>query len=85
MSTREKIRLIARTPLLTPLFQIHTRNLRSVTDGSLTVPRSRKTIFDGSFSASVPKLWNSLPSQIRSSPSLEVLKQSTKEYFISLK
>ena len=26
----------------------------------------------GSFSAAAPKLWNSLPSQIRTSPSLEV-------------
>ena len=54
-----------------------TLNLQSATDGYLSVPRSRKTLFDGLFSTSEPNLLSSLPRQIRSLPSFEVLKRST--------
>ena len=74
-----------KTNLLTPLFQFHTRNLRSATDGSLSVLKSRKTFFCGSFSASGPKLWNSLPSQIKSSPSLEIFKNQQKSILFHIK
>ena len=42
--------------LLKPTFETHNRNLRSATNGSLSVPRSRTSLFDRSFSATAPKL-----------------------------
>ena len=35
--------------LLKPTFETHNRNLRSATNGSLSVPRSRTSLFDRSF------------------------------------
>lgn len=64
--------------LLKPVSETHTRNLRSTTDGSLSVPRSRTSLFDGSFSSTAPKLWNSLPKEIRTSSSVESFKRSIK-------
>ena len=66
--------------LLTPMSQIQIRTLRSSTDGSLTVPRSTTTIFDGSFSCSAPRLWNRLPESVRKTSSLNVFKRQVKEH-----
>ena len=67
--------------LLTPMSQSHKRTLRSSTDGSLAVPRSKTAMFDGSFSCSAPRLWNDLPECVRSAPSLIFFKKKVKERF----
>ena len=61
--------------LLKPTYETHNRNLRSATNGSLSVPRSRTSLFDRSFSATAPKLWNSLPRAITTASPLENFKQ----------
>lgn len=68
--------------LLKPVSETHNRNLRSTADGSLSVPRSRISLFDRSFSSSAPKLWNSLPAEVRTSSSLESFKRSVKSHFL---
>ena len=45
---------------------------------SLSVPRSKTALYDGSFSATAPKLWNALPSDIRTCSSLDNFKKSAK-------
>ncbi len=61
------------------------RSLRSSDQLFLSVPRSRcKTKGDRAFSVVAPKLWNSLPLNIRASPSLDAFKSSLKTYFYSL-
>ena len=45
--------------LLKPTFETHNSNLRSATNGSLSVPRSRTYLFDRSCSATAPKVGNS--------------------------
>ena len=67
--------------LLTPMSQSHKRTLRSATDGSIAVPRSKTAMFDGSFSCSAPRLWNDLPECVRSAPSLNVFKKKVRERF----
>ena len=67
--------------LLTLMSQSHKRTLRSSTDGSLAVPRSRTAMFDGSFSCSAPRLWNDLPECVGSVPSLNVLKRKSRRGF----
>ena len=66
--------------LLTPVSQLHHRTLRSTTNGSLAVPRSKKAIYDGSFSSSAPRLWNDLPETVKKSSSLKDFKRSVKEH-----
>ena len=66
--------------LLTPLSQSHNRTLISTTSGSLAVPRSKKAMYDGSFSSSAPWLWNTLPESIRKSASLKDFKRCVKTY-----
>ena len=68
--------------LIKPLSETHTRNLRSVTDGSLKVPRSKTTLYDSSFSASAPKLWNALPGEIKTSTTLDSFKKAAKHHFM---
>ena len=69
--------------LLKPTFETHNRNLRSATNGSLLVPRSRTSLFDRSFSATAPKLRNSLPKEIITTFSLENFKQLAKTHFMN--
>ena len=57
--------------LLKPTFETHNRNLRIATNGPLSVPRSKTSLFDRSFSATAPKLWNSLPKGIITASSLD--------------
>ena len=71
------------TDLLKPVSETHNRNLRSVTCGSLSVPRSKTALYDGSFSATAPKLWNALPSDIRTCSSLDNFKKSAKNHFMN--
>ena len=69
--------------LLKPTFETHNLKLRSATNGSLSVPRSRTSLFDRSFSATAPRLWNSLPKEITTASSLENFKQLAKTNFMN--
>ena len=68
--------------LLKPVSQVHTLNLRSTDNGSLYVPKSHTTIYDGSFSCSAPRLWNSLPQKIKTAGSLNVFKKNIKAHLL---
>ena len=68
--------------ILTPISETRDRTLRSTNDVSLLVPRSRTSVFDRSFSVSAPKLWNSIPSDIKASSSLAAFKLSVKSQFL---
>ena len=61
--------------LLKPVSQVHSLNLRLADNGSLLVPKSRTAMYDGSFSCSVPRLWNALPDNVRNALSLNVFKK----------
>ena len=62
-------------------YQSHSRNLRSSSRQLLEQPRSfTKTYGDRAFSVCVPKLWNSLPLDLRKSPSLTSFKKGLKTY-----
>ena len=67
--------------LLPPISQTFNRMLRSSTNGSLAVPRSKTALFDRSFSSSAPKLWNQLPESVRKVTSLNVLNEMSKNIF----
>lgn len=61
---------------------IPARNLRSADASLLVVPVTYlKTMGDRAFSSVAPKLWNSLPSEIRNAPSLKMFKSSLKTYY----
>ena len=60
------------------------RALRSGSDGLLTIPKSRTRSFgDRSFSRAAPRLWNSLPKNIRLLSSLSKFKSELKTYLFS--
>ena len=67
------------TNLLKPVSETHSRSLRSSVNGTLSVPRSRTSLFDRSLSSSAPRIWNSLPISVRNSSSLNGFKNSLKE------
>ena len=67
------------TNLFKPVFKTHSRSLRASVNGTLSVPRSRTSLFDRSFSSSAPRIWNSLPISVRNSSSLNGFKNSLKE------
>ena len=46
---------------------VHTRNLRSVDDEQLSVPKTKSRLYENSFAVSAAKHWNNLPTQIRKS------------------
>ena len=69
------------TILLKPMSEVHTLNLRSAENGTLFVPRSRTSLYHGSFSCSATRLWNSLPQTVRNAGSLSTFKQSLKLCF----
>ena len=57
------------------------RNLRSVDQGLLTIPRSnQRTYGDRAFSVAAPKLWNALPLDIRNSGSITLFKCKLKTF-----
>ena len=61
------------------------RVLRSTTQMSLAVPQtSLKTKGDRAFSVIAPKLWNSLPLHVKSSPTVESFKSSLKTHLFSI-
>ena len=59
------------------------RQLRSANKFLLTVPRTISSYGDRSFSACAPKLWNSLPMDIRETTSLEQFKKLLKTYLFN--
>ena len=60
------------------------RNLRSNNQYLLRVPKSKTTTFgDRAFSVCAPKLWNNLPSDVKSSPSIDIFKKKLKTYLFS--
>ena len=64
-------------------YQSHSRNLRSASKQLLEQPRSfTKTYGDKAFSVCAPKLWNSLPLDLRKSPSLTGFKKGLKTYLL---
>ena len=64
--------------LLKPVSHVHNLNLRSSVNGTSFVPKTHTTLRDGSFSCSVPRLWNALPQTIRETNSVNVLNVASK-------
>lgn len=59
------------------------RNLRSGSNGTLlAVPRTRKNVGDRAFNTCAPRLWNSLPRELRDATSLPTFKKHLKTFFI---
>ena len=69
--------------LLTKCSETNIRSLRSSKQETLKVPFARTTYYEKSFSVTGPKLWNSLPIQIRQSSNLITFKQSVKSFYLS--
>ena len=67
--------------LLKPVAETHDRHLRSSSNGTLAVPKSRTSVFDRSFSVSALGLWNSLPIDIRNSTTLNGFKNCLRNVF----
>ena len=62
-----------------------TRTLRSGSQGLLTVPQSRlKTAGDRCFKVAAPRIWNTLPEDVRNCQELEAFKQSLKTHLFRL-
>ena len=68
--------------LLTYVSDHHERQTRSTTLGLLHIPRSHSANFDGAFSVRCPKLWNSLPADIRNSKPIKRFKSELKRYLL---
>ena len=62
--------------MLKPVSQTHCLNLRSSVKGTLYVPKSRTTLYNGAFSYSAPNMWNSLPQPVRNCDTLNAFKKS---------
>ena len=60
------------------------RRLRSSDSGQLAKPSSDlKTFGERAFSVAAPTLWNSLPKDIRDSPTLDIFKSALKTHLFS--
>ena len=62
----------------------HGRNLRSKTQGVLHVPKTRIDIGDRAFSVCGPRIWNNLPLNLQTAPSLELFKKQLKTYLFNV-
>ncbi len=62
------------------------RNLRFSLSGLLVVPKTQLRAYwgDRAFSSYAPKLWNSLPADIRETHSLTIFKSRLKTFYFSL-
>ena len=60
------------------------RQTRSTVLDLLHIPRSHSAYFDRAFSVQGPKLWNSLPADIRNSTSINRFKREPKRYFSTI-
>ena len=71
---------------LVDLFSFQSSNfysLRSVSNGNLCIPSHKTNLFKNSFQYSGVHLWNSLPLNIRMSPSVSSFKYHIKNFIIS--
>ena len=68
------------------IFSLHapTCRLRSSDKFLLTVPQTKSSIGDRAFCAVAPKLWNSLPADLRQSTSLHHFKSGLKTFYSKL-
>ena len=64
--------------------ETHDRYLRSADSGLLKVPYSRTRYYDNSFTVTRAKMWNSLPLNIRQSPSLGSFKGRIKSHLLAI-
>ena len=68
--------------MLTYVSEHHERQTRSTVLDLLHIPRSHSAYFDRAFSVQGPKLWNSLPVDIRNSTSINRFKRELKRYLL---
>ena len=68
--------------MLTYISEHHDRQTRSTVLDLLHIPRSHSAYFDKAFSVQGPKLWNSLPADIRNSTSINRFKRQLKRYLL---
>ena len=59
---------------------VPSRKLRSASEGLLVEPRTSSVYGDRAFSVIAPKLWNTLPNDIKDSSSVDIFKRSLKTY-----
>ena len=71
------------TELLIPLSQTHNRTLRSTSNSSLAVPRSKTAIFYGSFSCTALRWWNQLLEATKKASSLSWFKTQVKHFMFN--
>lgn len=62
---------------------IPSRTLRSSTNLDLVVPRSRRSQGDRAFSIAAPRLWNTLPLDIRTATSVNIFKNKLKTWLFT--
>ena len=68
--------------MLTYVSEKHERHTRSTALDLLHIPRTHTSCFDRAFSVQGPKLWNSLPADIRNSPTVNRFKSALKRYLL---
>ena len=68
--------------MLQPLSETRERTLRSSVNGTLSVPWSHTSLFDRSFSYLAPRLWNTIPIDIRNSSNLKSFKSNLKQALV---
>ena len=68
--------------MLTHVSEKHERHTRSTALDLLHIPRTHTSFFDRAFSVQGPKLWNSLPADIRNSPTVNRFKSALKRYLL---
>lgn len=71
--------------LLTFVSEHHERQTRSTTNDNLHIPRSHTSYYDKAFSTTGPRLWNSLPTEIREISTLFKFKNELKRYLLHSK
>lgn len=70
--------------LLHPYVHQSSHTLRSSSQHILAIPRCRTEFGKRAFSHSAPSVWNTIPIDIRSSPSIASFKRGLKSYFFAL-
>lgn len=61
---------------------VHTRNLRSVFNEELRIPKSRSNFYENSFAVTAAKHWNKLPTDIRNVKTINQFKVTLKSYLL---
>ena len=67
---------------ISELFKYHTseRKLRSSSQHLVTLKAGMKTYRERAFAVAAPRLWNSIPLELRSSSSIDIFKRHLKTY-----